>query len=76
MSRNATGTTVVEGVPSTVKAFMTVDDLAVLLQVSRRTVFRLRAKGTLPAPVEISTNIIRWRMADIRDYLASLPRRP
>jgi hypothetical protein len=31
----------------------------------------------LPAPLEISTNIVRWRTADVRDYLRGLrPRRP
>jgi predicted DNA-binding transcriptional regulator AlpA len=54
---------------------LTVDDVAALLQVSRRTVFRLRARGLLPVPVEISTNIIRWRAEDLRAYVAGLRKR-
>jgi excisionase family DNA binding protein len=47
-------------------------DVAELLGVSRRTVFRLRASGALPAPFEISTNTVRWRYRDILDYLSNL----
>jgi predicted DNA-binding transcriptional regulator AlpA len=54
------------------KELLTGEDLAGLLQVSVRTLFRLRARGVLPAPVEISTNIVRWRMADVRAYLDGL----
>jgi predicted DNA-binding transcriptional regulator AlpA len=43
-----------------------------MLRVSKRTLFRLRAKGVLPAPVEISTNIIRWRGEDVLVYLHNL----
>jgi predicted DNA-binding transcriptional regulator AlpA len=59
------------------KELLTVEDLAVILDISPRTVFRLRAKRALPDPVEISTNIVRWRSRDIRSYLDRLrPRRP
>ena len=51
---------------------VTSDGFAELLQVSKRTLFRLRAKGVLPAPVEISTNIIRWRSEDVQAYLNGL----
>jgi predicted DNA-binding transcriptional regulator AlpA len=51
---------------------ITADAFAALLQVSKRTLFRLRAKGVLPTPVEISTNTIRWRTADVTDYLKNL----
>ena len=55
----------------------TASDVAALLRVSRRTVFRLRSRGILPAPVEIGGNIVRWRGTDIRDFLGTLrPRKP
>jgi predicted DNA-binding transcriptional regulator AlpA len=57
------------------EGLLTVEDLAGFLQVSKRTVFRLRAQGALPAPVELSTSIVRWRPADVRDYLDGLRRR-
>ena len=60
--------------------FLTSDEFARILRVSKRTLFRLRARGDLPIPVEIATNIVRWRSSDVRGYLASLknrqPRRP
>jgi predicted DNA-binding transcriptional regulator AlpA len=37
--------------------------------------FRLKAGGSLPQPVHISTNIIRWRWSDVSAYLARLPLR-
>jgi predicted DNA-binding transcriptional regulator AlpA len=50
-------------------------DVAEMLRVSRRTVFRLRARGDLPAPVELSANIVRWRVADLQEYLSRLKSR-
>jgi len=55
---------------------LTADEFADVLEVSKRTLFRLRAKKIIPEPVSISTNIIRWRARDVRAYLESLmPRR-
>jgi predicted DNA-binding transcriptional regulator AlpA len=51
---------------------VTADDVAAMLRVSRRSVYRLRARGDIPAPVEVSPGIVRWRMTDIRDYIARL----
>jgi predicted DNA-binding transcriptional regulator AlpA len=50
----------------------TPDDVASLLKVSKKTVFRLRAGGLLPPPVELSTNLIRWRADDIHRFIAEL----
>jgi predicted DNA-binding transcriptional regulator AlpA len=48
-----------------------------MLRVSRRTVFRMRQRGELPAPVEVTRSIVRWRMAEVRAYLEGLVvRRP
>jgi len=56
--------------------FLTAKEFARLLSISKRTLFRLRAKGRVPEPVEVSTNIIRWRACDIQVYLDGLkPRR-
>lgn len=52
--------------------FVSADDLAAMLRVSRRTVFRLRQRGALPAPVEVARNIVRWRLSDVRVYLDQL----
>jgi predicted DNA-binding transcriptional regulator AlpA len=51
------------------------EDIAAILRVSVRTVFRLRARGDLPPPVEVSRNIVRWRWADVKEYLDNLKAR-
>jgi predicted DNA-binding transcriptional regulator AlpA len=56
--------------------FITADEFAAILRVSKRTLFRLKAKGVLPPPLQVSTNTIRWEVADVRAYLDELkPRR-
>jgi predicted DNA-binding transcriptional regulator AlpA len=54
---------------------LTPDDVADLLKVSKRTVFRLRAAGLLPPPLELTTNLIRWRAEDIRRFIGDLRER-
>ena len=39
--------------------FITARQFATLLRISTRTLFRLRARGCIPDPVQISTNTIR-----------------
>ena len=52
-------------------------DVAAMLRVSRRTVARLRARGELPAPLEVGPNIVRWRATDVKEFVARLKsRRP
>jgi predicted DNA-binding transcriptional regulator AlpA len=55
--------------------FLSTDEFARLLRISKRTLFRLRAKHAIPEPVEISTNTIRWRVSDVQAYLESLQSR-
>jgi len=54
---------------------VTADDIAEVLRISRRTVYRLRARGDLPPPVELSRHVVRWRWIDVCDYLARLKTR-
>jgi predicted DNA-binding transcriptional regulator AlpA len=51
------------------------DDVALILRVSRRTVFRLRQRGDLPPPVEVTRNIVRWRLSELHEHLAKLQAR-
>ena len=45
-------------------------DVAKLLSVSTRTIWRMRDAGELPQPVRLgSGNIIRWRRCDIEDFI-------
>ena len=55
--------------PRSTKLLLTVDDLAVILDVSRRTVFRLRARGVIPKPLRIGGTLLRWRSNDIDRFL-------
>jgi excisionase family DNA binding protein len=47
---------------------MTVEDVAKLLHVSVRTVWRLRRSASLPRPVKIGGGV-RWRISDVRAWI-------
>jgi predicted DNA-binding transcriptional regulator AlpA len=48
---------------------VTPDQLAVWLQLSKRSLWRLRSAGQLPAPVRLR-KAVRWRISDIENWLA------
>ena len=47
---------------------MTADELANTLQISKRQVWRLKAKGAIPKPVKIGTSV-RWKRSDILEWI-------
>lgn len=47
---------------------ITADDLAAMLKVSTRTLWRLLAKGELPEPVRIGGST-RWRLDDVQQWI-------
>lgn len=47
---------------------LTVDDLAALLKVSNRTVWRMRSAGQLPNPIRIGGGV-RWRQPEIEAWI-------
>jgi excisionase family DNA binding protein len=49
-------------------ALLTVEDLAKLLRVSVRTVWRLRRNACLPHPVKIGGGV-RWRISDVKAWI-------
>lgn len=49
--------------------------LAALLAVSERTLYRLKSTGELPAPVVLGGSV-RWRLAEIRGWIAKGCPRP
>jgi len=49
---------------------MSAEKLALLLDVSVRTLWRLRSAGKLPRPVKIG-GCVRWRLAEIRAWIAA-----
>jgi predicted DNA-binding transcriptional regulator AlpA len=49
-------------------AFMTVEQLAKLIQKSVRSVWRMRSAGQVPKPVKLGGGV-RWRVRDIEDWI-------
>jgi excisionase family DNA binding protein len=58
--------------PVVLPDLMTAREVACLLSVSARTVWRWTAQGILPAPVRPSRRATRWRARDIRNFLDDL----
>jgi excisionase family DNA binding protein len=52
---------------------LTVREVADLMRVSRRTVWRWVAQGRLPGPVRYSRTCVRWKASVVRAYLEALP---
>lgn len=49
---------------------VTAKQLAMMLQISKRTLFRMRSAGRLPKPVRVG-GIVRWRLEDVRNWIAN-----
>lgn len=47
-----------------------IEQVAGLLNVSRRTVYRLVDGGKIPPPIRIGRRMLRWVAATIRDWMA------
>jgi prophage regulatory protein len=52
---------------------LSVKDVAELLSISRRSVWRYVKRGKLPRPLYLSRRLLRWRASDVQRYLDSLP---
>ena len=44
-------------------------EAARMLGVSTRTMLRMGADGTIPPPVRMGTNLLRWRLADLLAFI-------
>lgn len=49
---------------------LTVRQVAARLAIHPRSVWRLVAAGELPGPVKLSPRIVRWREADLQEFIA------
>ena len=59
---------------------LTTEELADLLGIGRRTCWRLAARaeagdGDFPRPLRLGSRMVRWRLADVEVYIASLAMR-
>jgi len=50
-------------------AVINVREVAELLGVNARTVWRMSQRGEIPAPIRLSERIVRWRLSDLREFL-------
>ena len=56
---------------------LTAREVADLLNVHIRSVWRMAQTGDIPAPIRLSERVVRWRMADLEAHLDQLAgRRP
>jgi excisionase family DNA binding protein len=51
---------------------LTAQEVADRLSISSRTVWRMERRGELPSPIRYNRKLVRWKAADIEDYVASL----
>jgi predicted DNA-binding transcriptional regulator AlpA len=49
--------------------FITAKQLALKLQISKRTLWRKLSAGDLPSPVRVG-GIVRWRLVDVEQWIA------
>jgi len=54
---------------SLLPALLSADELAKFLEVSTRTLWRLKSRRAIPPPVKFGGNV-RWRSTDIQQWLA------
>ncbi len=57
------------GAEVTQPVVVTAAQLAIMLQVSKRTLWRMRSAGTLPSPMRVG-GIVRWRLDDVTKWLS------
>lgn len=50
-------------------AVINVREVAELLGVNARTIWRLCQRNELPRPIRLGPRILRWRLVDIREHL-------
>ncbi|MBL8797363.1 MAG: helix-turn-helix domain-containing protein [Planctomycetia bacterium] len=58
--------------PSPAKALLKVTEVAEILSMGVRTVWRKVATGELPQPVRFNKSLVRWKYESIKHYLDNL----
>jgi len=55
--------------PAMTCELITANQLAKLLNISERTLYRHKSVGVIPKPISLGGSV-RWRLAEIRDWIA------
>ena len=55
------------------RIFCTIEEAGQMLHLSRRSIHRRIADGTLPSPCKIGPGVIRFRVADLETFAAECP---
>jgi excisionase family DNA binding protein len=58
--------------PRQPRRLLTAEDVADMLAISKRTVWRMTASGELPQPVRYNRKLVRWTRCAIDAYLDRL----
>jgi excisionase family DNA binding protein len=58
--------------PDRGKDLITARDVARRLSIGVRTLWRMVAQGKLPQPIRYTRKLVRWKAADIDQYVQSL----
>ena len=48
--------------------YLSVKNVAQMLDVSRATIWRLTASGQFPAPIKLSPGCTRWKLSDVENF--------
>jgi prophage regulatory protein len=56
--------------PDNLDYLLTAQDVADLLRIGKRSVWRWLREGKLPAPLRYARNCVRWRASDIQKFVA------
>lgn len=55
--------------PALLPFMVSADDAAALIGVSPATWHRMTSAGKTPAPIKLSLGCVRWRVADLKDWI-------
>jgi len=70
MRINARGpTTLAVATPMDDVKLLTAQEVAELLGVHVRSIWRLSQMGEIPAPIRLGERVVRWRLTDLREHL-------
>ena len=50
-----------------------IDEVAELIRLSRPSIYRLMASGSFPKPVQVGSRAVRWRRADVEEWIEQRP---